>query len=831
MRPEIDAATPARALLLFLLAGAAAAQTGDGTAKRPRPLPVVLDVETAEEAAPLEAPEPAVEKLAAPAAAPSSDGAGAELAALVLPPIERDRVYVDEPEDGEVWARGATYKAGFRRDGAVYVPCFGSRAPANHPIAFRVEAVVLGEVELAHERAARPRRQGEAVLFDRGAFVERYELAPESVEQTFVFPGLPARGALAVRVGVETDLAFAAGPDGFEFAHELGRVVYGRATVFDRAGRGLALESERVGDAIEIRVPAEFLATAEFPVTIDPVISTFAVDTTAADDWLPSLAYDVGTNRYLAVYEERFSDSDNDVFARVLSGAGANLGGAYVDSTLANWRTPEVANNNLADQFLVVATVGAPGSDRIVRGRTWAAASSVQSAMLTISGSESGDRHQADVGGDPVLVPPTYYCVAWIRELVPTNGDVHYRLVRSDGTLVGPGTQVADNTSGDDVNLDVSISDGGEPFATQAWNVVWQRIPAVGASDLRGAQIAWDGVLATPSFSIDATSNTDSYPSASSLHDGASGERDWIVAFTRPVGGDDDTMVRFLNGSTVGALVNLSSLESAAGSGTFLEDQRRPSADCDGSRFAVAYEESTAASGTNVYIASFDALNGEVLLNEGHRALGVSSSAEEYVDVTSRHGAGGTNGRFAAVWTRWATAVSADIHGGLYDVPPFQAFCLPGVDGPFCPCANPPSSSGRGCNNSAGTGGARLTASGIPSLSADGMVLVSTGELPTALSVFNQGDAFASATFGQGVRCAGGALKRLYTKAASGGTASAPGAGDPSISARSAALGDPIPAGAARYYYVYYRDPVVLGGCPSSSTFNATQAIQAMWSP
>jgi hypothetical protein len=43
-------------------------------------------------------------------------------------------------------------------------------------------------------------------------------------------------------------------------------------------------------------------------------------------------------------------------------------------------------------------------------------------------------------------------------------------------------------------------------------------------------------------------------------------------------------------------------------------------------------------------------------------------------------------------------------------------------------------------------------------------------------------------------------------------------------------LGDPIAAGSARYYYVYYRDPVVLGGCPSTSTFNTTQSARIDWS-
>jgi hypothetical protein len=35
----------------------------------------------------------------------------------------------------------------------------------------------------------------------------------------------------------------------------------------------------------------------------------------------------------------------------------------------------------------------------------------------------------------------------------------------------------------------------------------------------------------------------------------------------------------------------------------------------------------------------------------------------------------------------------------------------------------------------------------------------------------------------------------------------------------------------ARALDVYYRDPNVLGGCPATSTFNATQSGQVSWWP
>ena len=168
--------------------------------------------------------------------------------------------------------------------------------------------------------------------------------------------------------------------------------------------------------------------------------------------------------------------------------------------------------------------------------------------------------------------------------------------------------------------------------------------------------------------------------------------------------------------------------------------------------------------------------------------------------------------------------------------PDFSILCEPGTGGIVgCPCSNAPSGPGRGCDNSAATGGATLSASGATCLSSDSLVFTTSGERPTALSVVFQGTTSipAGLVYGQGIRCTGGALKRLYSKNAMSGSITAPNfeAGEPTVSARSAAKGDVIPPGGARRYFVAYRDPFVLGGCPSTSTFNVTTTGQVIWSP
>ena len=198
-------------------------------------------------------------------------------------------------------------------------------------------------------------------------------------------------------------------------------------------------------------------------------------------------------------------------------------------------------------------------------------------------------------------------------------------------------------------------------------------------------------------------------------------------------------------------------------------------------------------------------------------------------------------GRFAVFTSGSNNLLPGHSGGGIYvrdhlGGTLFASHCDPGTGGvPSCPCSNPEIGPGRGCDNSAGTGGATLEASGGAFLSSDSLVFATSGQVPGELSIVTQwsGASAAGTTYGMGVRCTSGSPKRLYTKAAVGGGVTAPdfGAGELQVSRRSAALGDAIVLGQSRWYLVYYRDPIVLGGCPAGSTFNATQTGQVVWSP
>jgi len=176
--------------------------------------------------------------------------------------------------------------------------------------------------------------------------------------------------------------------------------------------------------------------------------------------------------------------------------------------------------------------------------------------------------------------------------------------------------------------------------------------------------------------------------------------------------------------------------------------------------------------------------------------------------------------------------------GATVGPPPGGAvtICEPGTGGIIqCPCGNPnpPSGPGRGCDNSAGTGGATLIAIGVASVSSDTLQFVTSGERPSASSIVIQGDEQlpSGLPFGDGVRCVGENIRRLYIKFAVGGSIIAPTGSELPVSVRSTAMGVPILPGYEKRYQVFYRDPNASFGCPTpgGARFNITSGVRIPW--
>jgi len=133
-----------------------------------------------------------------------------------------------------------------------------------------------------------------------------------------------------------------------------------------------------------------------------------------------------------------------------------------------------------------------------------------------------------------------------------------------------------------------------------------------------------------------------------------------------------------------------------------------------------------------------------------------------------------------------------------------------------CPCGNL-GSEGAGCANSTGLGG-KLVAFGYPSVSLDEMTFQASNLAPNLPGLLFSGNVIQNGgngfTFGDGLRCAGGQVRRYGVAIATGGMATW-GPGIAAVLQWS--------AGDLRYVQAWYRDP---NGGPCGSGFNLTNGIE-----
>lgn len=819
MKPFSSNSLFACALLAF--PGAATAQS---EIKIPRPLPAMTDLKgpavPTPRALPTAPARPGYER------APSKP-IPADAPAVTQLVIERDRVHVQEPGDGRVWVRGADYKASFGAEGATFIPFLGSDAPQNYPVRFTLSSVRVGAHEIAFTSAGTVTRDGERIVIDRGAVDEVYDVTLESVEQTFVIESLAVRGALSVEVAVETELARRESGDGLEFANELGGMRYGKATVLDADGARFETASRLVDGKIKIDVPEAFVQKARLPLRVDPLFTTYTVANATLDEYYSDIAYDYSNNRWCVVYEEAYSSTDHDAYTVMVDANGVLIAGqgAYADFTTDFWAQPRVANNNIADNFLVVSSVfPVTLGQTIVKACTRAAASTAVGAQVTINGAETGDKFWADVGGDPHPSGPTYYMVVWQRNYGPGDTDVHARLVSSSGMPQGASVILLEDSAGtQDIIPRVSKSDGA-PFASnQEWNIVWTRLdPTTSTGDIWGAQIHWDGNVSMPSFPITLGPDDDRNPAASSPLDRSIGLRPWMVVFERGAIGARDLMGYVYEGSNLVTGTNLSQNE-VTGAG---EDQINADVDSDGSQFMVVFRETygLSLSDYDIFASAFWYADGVLSVSEGHMFLDLSFSDSLAPKICAAHSGGAPYVTFGATWNR-PTSNNYDVYGAImfapYDVTE-RVYCTGDGSTFTCPCGNN-GAAGRGCANSVTTSGAALGVSGSRHVSNDTAVLGATALPLGAPCLYFQGTAPAAISFGDGELCVGGTLVRMGVKFAVGSSANYP-SGSSSIS-----VAGGIPSiGGNRYYQVWYRDAAAF--C-TPSTFNLTNGLQVVWMP
>jgi len=501
--------------------------------------------------------------------------------------------------DGALHAATADYKVRFDSAGFEFRarPALGARG--YDPVRFELTSVRVGATELG--TAVRQHRQdGDLVLTEREGCVERLALRARDAEHSFVFAALPRNGAMRLVIATTTALVGEDRGDGIAFVGQHTTLHYGEAIAIDAGGRSVPAPTTFADGTITIEVPADFVATAQLPLVVDPVIGAEAIYAAGLRYSEPDAAWDQSLGVWAVCYEYHFSPFDRDVFVRRYDSDLVPLGTSVaIDASNEDWRYPRIANNNLANQFLVVAQVSATSTAPFwIAGGLVAATGTPQGVLVIdkdgVIGHGAGDKVFPDVGGDPESVGPTFYTVVWERVWSPSDHDIHMKQVTTAGALRTAAPILIDNTSNFDARPAISNSCGAPPYGDQRFGIAWQRDVGAANRDVRGAFTSWDGILIPlpggTQFAVASGANDQRAPAVSTTTLGALADRRFLFAWWDASSGNGDIGLALTDSfGAVTTTANLSQLNDGVTPAS--HPQWAPCVETDGVRFAVTYLE------------------------------------------------------------------------------------------------------------------------------------------------------------------------------------------------------------------------------------------------
>lgn len=676
--------------------------------------------------------------------------------------VDRERLYFQTGE-GSTWVRGKTYKAEATANGFTYIPFLGSEAPRNYPVNFRLESAAIGGREITLSDRATVTRAGDRVVLDRGPVDVIYDFDVESVEQSFALDAAGATSDLTLELEVTTELGAEALGGAFSFGNNLGGMSYGEAVVFDGAGRSANVPADLNGSRLTLTVPASFLSAATGPILVDPIIATFTVDTASGYQRDIDVAYQVGTDRFLYVYEDQFSGTDVDIYATDILSDGTTPRGSYMDFGAEDWTDPSAATATSASKGLVAVRRNGTAGNSIV-ARTWDFVSgSFDSAIIELTTpTTTVTVTQPDVGGSWAGSADARFVVVWNANFGP-DSDAQGRIVMPDGTT-GSSLFLDSSTAFDSTNICISESTG-DPSTVNRWNVAWvNRRLADDQYAVEVTQLNASGTVAFPHFPVET------------LAIGASiGELDvsdaiafpgvavpvYAIAYDEYSTPEEDTFILFVEGGALIRSVELQQSEHA----NLAADQAEARLSSNAEEFVVSYLEGSSSSVQyNGFITAFDFTEGQFLSISERRVpigtVGAPSATGVYtvrggLALASRYSGGFSSSRYIGVGHDVGVGSDANVAGRVY-------FPSNGYSPAFQYCYGNPNSTGdRGFIRLSGdrstTGTKQMIASALP-MNSFGYFVVGTD---FANSVNPGGSA--------GVLCVGGSVGRYSNAVASSG--------------------------------------------------------------
>jgi hypothetical protein len=418
------------------------------------------------------------------------------------------------------------------------------------------------------------------------------------------------------------------------------------------------------------------------------------------------------------------------------------------------------------------------------------------------------------IGTDPEVAGANgQFLVAWTRAVAfPLQQFPNVAIVRgSDGAVLSGPTVINSNYA---ISPDVQAIGG-------RWLVVWQRNYWNNDfhCDAQAAFVEANGTAGAPFLVHGPFNNYQSHVRV------AAGPSQALITW---VSGNASNLTRRVVAKRIladGTLLDTSPIALQPG---VAGEQFRPAVAWDGSRYLVAFGDLRAS--TSLLDKVSDVLATRV---------GVDGAVLDPAGFALETGPGSAVAPSAFALAPGRTLVATSV---FRTEPPYSAYrlstrvvdadtsaplayCFGDGTGSACPCGNA-GLAGNGCANSVNPAGANLAGAGVASLALDTLVLAGSG-MPNGTALYFQGttreSGGAGVVFGDGLRCVGGTIVRLWTVANAGGASLVPPTSGPSIAVRGS-----VASAGTRTYQVWYRNAAAF--C-TPATHNLTNGVEVQWTP
>jgi len=570
---------------------------------------------------------------------------------------------------------GPDFRAFWTAGGMRYEPALGRRAATLQHL--ELATLSLGRefgTELLGGARPAPQAFGERAVYAWGHGVEeRWDVRPEGVEFSYLLEARPeGEGDLVAKLALATELPFAGGrPDGglaFE-SPGVGGVSIGAALGIDATGRTVPAALRYHNGELELRLPAEFVDSAVYPLLLDPLVGTVVdVEIEPVPNRRPDVAYDASSGRYLAVWDREFSASLSVILARRLSTSGSPVGSVIVFPGGSFARKPRVANSNAANHFIVVYELES-GPHRIIARAVRASDGTLGPVGPTIDVSSEGALLDPDVGGqgEASAALPAATIVVWRDEAA---GQLLFQrlLVHADGTLETSGEKtvlVADTLLSEQTLPRISSTSGtlGRHLIVWRQEIYFQD----GLFSIRGRVVGTDGQFKSSSQTLgELEDGAVDHPDVDGL------DSNWVVAWERrPSGGGTGISARRVTYFNTLVPMGTSSIVDVT-SAPFLFTATRPTVAWTPQKSWVAWRQSALLAGWSLRIAGLNSSSCAVC-ETSQQVATFNGGDNVYLSVTTTASGGSSTGfNGLLVWsegdgvapTIHAQALALDANGG-----------------------------------------------------------------------------------------------------------------------------------------------------------------------